>query len=159
MSMFSSPGCREVSKYTVEKLRSDFNFAGSINAHAQSIMGSAFQFGHHAVEGIDTIITSLVLAFSDVFLSYPIAQNIPDGSSSDFGKENSRSFPAVDDGFELDSFTDVDIGETTESKATKSKIKTEVEENYPSTNCRLFLLIIQLRQCRKFAINELQIRL
>ena len=42
MSMFSSPGCREVSKYTVEKLRSDFNFAGSINAHAQSIMGSAF---------------------------------------------------------------------------------------------------------------------
>ena len=29
-------------KYTVEKLRSDFNFAGSINAHAQSIVGSAF---------------------------------------------------------------------------------------------------------------------
>ena len=92
-------------------------------------MRSAFQLGHHAVEGIDTIITSLVLAFSDVFLSYPIAQNIPDGSSSDFGKENSRSFPAVDDGFELDSFTDVDIGETTESKATKSKIKTEVEHS------------------------------
>merc|ERR1711954_606680 len=57
-------------------------------------------------------------------------------------KENSRSFPALDDGIELDSFTDVDVGETTESKATKSKIKTEVEENYPSTNCRLFLLII-----------------
>ena len=47
-------------KYTVEKLRSDFNFAGSINAHAQSIVGSAFQFGHHAVEGTDTIITSLL---------------------------------------------------------------------------------------------------
>ena len=28
--------------YTAEKLRSDFNFAGSINAHAQSIVGSAF---------------------------------------------------------------------------------------------------------------------
>ena len=50
-SMFSSPGCREVSKYTVEKL------------------GSAFKFGHHATEGIDTIITSLVRAFSDGFLS------------------------------------------------------------------------------------------
>ena len=74
-------------------------------------------------------------------------------------KENSRSFLAVDDGFDLDSVTDVDIGETTESKATKSKIKTEVEENYPLTNCRLFLLIIQLRQSRKFAINELQTRL
>ena len=97
-------------------------------------------------------------------------------------KENSRSFPALDDGIDLDSVTEVDIGETTESKATKSKIKTEVEhsgslsaladdveldsftdvainettepkakkskikteveENYPSTNCRLFLLII-----------------
>ena len=57
-------------------------------------------------------------------------------------KENSRSFPALDNGIELDSFTDVDISETTESKATKIKIKTEVEENYPSTNCRLFLLII-----------------
>ena len=57
-------------------------------------------------------------------------------------KENSTSFPALDDGIDLDSVTDVDIGETTESKATKSKIKTEVEENYPSTNCRLFLLII-----------------
>ena len=50
-SMFSSLGCREVSKYTVEKL------------------GSAFKFGHHAIEGTDTIITSLVLAFSDGFLS------------------------------------------------------------------------------------------
>ena len=50
-SVFSSPGCWEVSKYTVEKL------------------GSAFKFGHHATEGIDTIITSLVRAFSDGFLS------------------------------------------------------------------------------------------
>ena len=58
------------------------------------------------------------------------------------GKENSRSFPTVDDDIELNSFTDVAIDETTESKATKSKIKTEVEENYLSTNCRLFLLII-----------------
>ena len=44
-------------------------------------------------------------------------------------KENSRSFLAVDDGIDLDSVTDVDIGETTESKATKSKIKTEVEHS------------------------------
>ena len=50
-SVFSSPGCWEVSKYTVEKL------------------GSAFKFGHHATEGIDTIITSLVRAFYDGFLS------------------------------------------------------------------------------------------
>ena len=57
-------------------------------------------------------------------------------------KENSRSFPALDDGIDLDSVTEVDIGETTESKATKSKIKTEVEENYLLTNWRLFLLII-----------------
>ena len=45
------------------------------------------------------------------------------------GKENSRSFPTVDDDIELDSFTDVAIVETTESKATKSKIKTEVEHS------------------------------
>ena len=198
MSMFSSPVCREVSKYTVEKLRSDFNFAGSINAHAQSIMGSAFQFGHHAVEGIDTIITSLLspmcLSVNQQTRTFPT-----DPVLTFSAKENSRSFLAVDDGIDLDSVTDVDIGETTESKATKgkiktevehsrsltaladdveldsftdvainettepkakkSKIKTEVEENFPSTNCRLFLLIIQLRQCRKFAINELQIRL
>ena len=158
MSVFSSPGCREVSKYTVEKLRSDFNFAGSINAHAQSIMGSAFQFGHHAVEGIDTIITSLLspmcLSVNQQTRTFPT-----DPVLTFSAKENSRSFLAVDDGIDLDSVTDVDIGETTESKATESKIKTEVEENYPSTNCRLFLLIIQLRQCRKFAINELQIRL
>ena len=31
-----------LSKVASEKLRSYFNFAGSINAHAQSIMGSAF---------------------------------------------------------------------------------------------------------------------
>ena len=49
--MFSSPGCREVAKYSVEKL------------------GSAFKFGHYATEGIATIITSLVRAFSDGFLS------------------------------------------------------------------------------------------
>ena len=41
-SLSFSRGHREVAKYNVEKLRSDFNFAGSINAHAQSIMGSAF---------------------------------------------------------------------------------------------------------------------
>ena len=45
------------------------------------------------------------------------------------GKENSRSFPTIDDNIELDSFTDVAIDETTESKATKSKIKTEVEHS------------------------------
>ena len=58
------------------------------------------------------------------------------------GIENSRSLLTLDDDIELESFTDVVINETTESKATKSKIKTEIEENYPSTNCRLFLLII-----------------
>ena len=56
------------------------------------------------------------------------------------------------------SFTDVAIDKTTETKAKKSKIKTEVEENDLMTDCQLFLLIIQLRQSRKFAINELQIR-
>merc|ERR1712081_85853 len=45
------------------------------------------------------------------------------------GKENSRSFPNIDDDIELDSFTDAAIVETTESKATKSKIKTEVEHS------------------------------
>ena len=49
--MFFSPSYHEVAKYTVEK------------------WGSAFKFGHHATEGIDTIITSLVWAFSDGFLS------------------------------------------------------------------------------------------
>ena len=45
------------------------------------------------------------------------------------GTENSRSFPTVDDDIELDSFTDAAIVETTESKATKSKIKTKVEHS------------------------------
>merc|ERR1711954_71453 len=45
------------------------------------------------------------------------------------GNENSRSFLTIDDDVELDSFTDVAIVETTESKATKSKIKTEVEHS------------------------------
>ena len=45
------------------------------------------------------------------------------------GKENSKSFPNIDDDIELDSFTDAAIVETTESKATKSKIKTEVEHS------------------------------
>ena len=58
------------------------------------------------------------------------------------GKENSRSFPTLDDNIELKSFTDVDIDETTESKAKKSKIETELEENDLLTDCRLFLLII-----------------
>ena len=73
--------------------------------------------------------------------------------------EHSRSLTALADDVELDSFTDVAINETTEPKAKKSKIKTEVEENYLLTDCRLFLLIIQLRQSRKFTTNELQIRL
>ena len=51
------------------------------------------------------------------------------------GKENSRSLPTLDDDIELDSFTDVAIDETTESKAKKSKIKTEVEENDLLTDC------------------------
>ena len=44
-------------------------------------------------------------------------------------RENSRSFQPVDDDIELDSFTDVAIVETTESKAAKSKIKTEVDHS------------------------------
>ena len=71
--------------------------------------------------------------------------------------EPSGSLPALAYDVELDSFTDVAIDETTESKAKKSKIKTEVEENDLLTDCRLFLLIIQLRQSRKFTTNELQI--
>ena len=51
------------------------------------------------------------------------------------GNEHSRSSPALDNNIELKSFTDVAIDERTESKATKSKFKTEVEENYPLTNC------------------------
>ena len=34
-----------------------------------TVVGSAFKFGHYATEGIATIITSLVRAFSDGFLS------------------------------------------------------------------------------------------
>ena len=49
---------------------------------------------------------------------------------------------ALDNNIELDSFTDVAINETTESKAKKSKIKTKVEENDLLTDFRLFLLII-----------------
>ena len=136
--MFPSPGCQEVSKYTVEKL------------------GTAFKFGHHVTEGVDTIITSLLSPMGLSVNQQP--RTFPTDPVLTFSaKENSRSFPALDDGIDLDSVTDVDIGETTESKATKSKIKTEVEENYPSTNCRLFLLIIQLRQSRKFATRELLI--
>ena len=41
----------------------------------------------------------------------------------------SRSFLTLDNNIELDSFTDVAINETTESKAKKSKIKTEVEHS------------------------------
>ena len=73
--------------------------------------------------------------------------------------EHSESLSALADDVELDSFTDVAVDETTESKAKKSKIKTKVEENDLLTDCRLFLLIIQLRQSRKFTTNELQIRL
>ena len=73
--------------------------------------------------------------------------------------EHSESLSALADDVELDSFTDVAIDETTESKAKKSKIKTKVEENDLLMDCRLFLLIIQLRQSRKFTTNELQIRL
>ena len=41
----------------------------------------------------------------------------------------SKSLPTLDDDIELNSFTDVAINETTESKATKSKIRTEVEHS------------------------------
>ena len=57
-------------------------------------------------------------------------------------KEHSRSLPNLDNNIELNSFTDVAIDETTESKAKKSKIKTKVEENDLLTDFRLFLLII-----------------
>ena len=42
---------------------------------------------------------------------------------------------ALDNNIELKCFTVVAIDERTESKATKSKFKTEVEDNYPLTNC------------------------
>ena len=41
----------------------------------------------------------------------------------------------LDENIELKGFTDVAIDESRESKATKSKFKTEVEDNYPLTNC------------------------
>ena len=58
------------------------------------------------------------------------------------GNEHSRSLLALDDDIELESFIDIAINERTESKARKSKFKTEVEENYLLTNCQFFLLII-----------------
>ena len=51
------------------------------------------------------------------------------------GNEHSRSSLALDDNIELKSFTGDVTDERTESKATKSKFKTEVEDNYPLTNC------------------------
>ena len=48
--------------------------------------------------------------------------------------EHSRSSPALDKNIKLNSFTDDAIDERTESKATKSKFKTEVKENYLLTN-------------------------
>ena len=61
------------------------------------------------------------------------------------GNEHSRTSSALDDNIELESFTDVAIDERTESKATESKFKTEVEVKYPTENFQLFLLIIWLR--------------
>ena len=49
------------------------------------------------------------------------------------------------DNVKLESFTDVDTDERTESEVTESRFKTEVEENSPLTNCQVFLLIIWLR--------------
>ena len=40
---------------------------------------------------------------------------------------------------QLESFTDVDIDESTEPEVTKSKFKTEVEENSQLTNCLEFV--------------------
>ena len=51
------------------------------------------------------------------------------------GNEFSRTSPALDNNIELKSFTDVALDERTESKATKSKFKREVEDNYLLTNC------------------------
>ena len=73
--------------------------------------------------------------------------------------EHSGSLPALADDVELDSFTDVAVDETIESKAKKSKIKTELLENDLRMDFLLFLLIIQLRQSRKFTSNKLQIQL
>ena len=61
------------------------------------------------------------------------------------GNEHSRSSLALDNNIELKSFTDVAIDERTESKATESKIKTEVNKNPLLTNCQFFLMIIWLR--------------
>ena len=45
------------------------------------------------------------------------------------GNKDSRTLPALDDDIQLESFTDVVIDGTTESKAKKSKIKTKVEHS------------------------------
>ena len=64
------------------------------------------------------------------------SRTFPNGFSSDFsGNEHFRSLPGLDNDIELDSFTDVAIDESIESNATKSKLKTEVENEYPLTNC------------------------
>ena len=52
--------------------------------------------------------------------------------------EHSKSLLALDKDIELGSFTDVAIDKRTESKATESQIKTDVEENPPLTNLQFF---------------------
>ena len=49
-------------------------------------------------------------------------------------RKHSRSSLDLDDNIEVKSFTGVAIDERTESETTKSKFKTEVEENYLLTN-------------------------
>ena len=63
----------------------------------------------------------------------PMAVQLPVLTFS--GNEHSRSSPALDNNLELNSFTDLAIDERTKSKANKSKIKTEVEENDLLTYC------------------------
>ena len=50
-------------------------------------------------------------------------------------EQHSRNSPDLDDDIELKIFTGDAIDERRESKATKSKCKTEVEDNYLLTNC------------------------
>ena len=84
-----------------------------------------------------------------VMISLAISES--DGSTNKsfltfLGNIHSRSSSVLlfhtKDNIKLKSFTDVAIDERTESKATKSKIKSEVEANYLLTNCWLFLLIV-----------------
>ena len=61
------------------------------------------------------------------------------------GNEHSRSSTALDNNIELKTFTDVATDKRTESKASESKFKTEVEKNSQLKNCQMLQWKIWLR--------------